>query len=110
MAHAAEPVILRAVMFQDSGKWVAQCLEHDIGVQADNVDDLYGRLEVVLRLQSKESVAVGHAPLADVPAAPATYFDMWDRRPKGVTPMTISLDGDGNGGGMRSRVELALCA
>jgi hypothetical protein len=36
--------------------WVAQCLEHDIGAQAEDVDTLNARLEVALRPEFKASI------------------------------------------------------
>lgn len=71
---------LRIVVFQDDGLWVAQCLEHDIGAQAADVDTLMARLEVTIKAEARESMERGGKPFAGIAPAPDRFHKMWDRR------------------------------
>ena len=71
---------IRVVVFQDDNLWVAQCLEHDIGAQAANVDALLTRLEVALKAEFKESMERHGKPFAGIDPAPERFHRMWDRR------------------------------
>jgi len=70
--------MIRVIVFQEGGLWVAQCLEHDIGAQAADVDTLISRLEVALKAELKESMRHGK-PLAGIDPAPERFHRMWDR-------------------------------
>jgi len=61
---------LRIVTFMEGDIWVAQCLEHDVCVQASDLDTLRSRMEVAIQAE----------PLADLPEAPAHFFGLWDRK------------------------------
>jgi len=71
---------LRVIFYQDHGVWLAQGLEHDICVQADTLDDLYGRFEVAVRLESE------NGKLDHLPVAPDYYQRMWDRKSGSFSP------------------------
>lgn len=71
---------LRVVVFQDGDKWVAQCLEYDIGAQADDTDTLQTLFEVVLKAEFAESMARHGEPFAGIPKAPERFERMWDKR------------------------------
>jgi hypothetical protein len=73
-----EPI--RVIVFQDCGKWVAQCLEHDIGAQADDIDTLGDRLIVTLKAEVNEAIARKTQPFAGIPPAPERFHLMWERR------------------------------
>lgn len=75
---------IRVIVFQDSGMWVAQCLEHDIGAQAADLDTLRDRLEVTLKAELDESVARHKKPFAGIDPAPERFHRMWDRRSRSV--------------------------
>ncbi|EKF20109.1 hypothetical protein [Nitratireductor pacificus] len=77
---------LRVICYQDHGVWLAQALEHDICVQADSLDDLYGRLEVAVRLESESGGLDNIAP------APAHFQRMWDKKAGSYTPMSANSD------------------
>lgn len=85
---------LRVICYQDQGVWLAQGLEHDICVQADTLDDLYGRFEVAVRLECEDG------GLDHIPAAPEHFQRMWDRKSGGFAPAGANDD----------RYELALAA
>lgn len=86
---------IRVICFQeDGGVWIAQALEHDICVQADTLDDLYGRIEVAVRLECE------NGSLDHIAPAPQHFQRMWDRQSGSFTPF----------GGNDERYELALAA
>lgn len=85
---------LRVICYQEHGVWLAQGLEHDICVQADTLDDLYGRFEVAVRLEC-ENDSLDH-----IGPSPEHFQRMWDKQSGGFTPM----------GAVDERYELALAA
>ncbi len=87
---------IRVIISNDSGLWVAQCLEHDICVQADDLDDIRGRFEVALRIEAE----IHGGDLSAIGPAPQHFFDQWDRRAGSFTP---TKDGS-------SSYEMALAA
>jgi hypothetical protein len=78
---------LRVLVFHEEDSWIAQCLEHDVCVQAPDLDQLQSRLETAIFLELGEgnpSTSIGHAPPA--------YFEMWDRaRELGGAPTNTSM-------------------
>jgi hypothetical protein len=42
---------VRVVVFKDQDQWVAQCLEHDICVQASRIDQIPPRMKTALALE-----------------------------------------------------------
>jgi hypothetical protein len=76
LAMAEEP--LRAVVFMDGDLWFAQCLEHDIGVQASNLHDLPKKLELTVAFEREESIRRHGEPFGGIPPAPARFQDMWE--------------------------------
>ena len=66
---------IRVVIFQDGGGWIAQGLEHDICVQAEKFDDIFGRFEVAYDLYSEVEGGLGK-----LPPAPKYAHDLWDRQ------------------------------
>ena len=74
---------IRVIFFQGEDAWVAQGLERDICVQADTLDDLYGRFEVAVRLEKDKSGKLDH-----IGKAPKHFFKLWDRRSGSYTPTT----------------------
>lgn len=69
---------VRAVVFRDNDMWVAQCLEYDIGAQADDIDMLNERLNVALKAELKESIERHQKPFADIARAPQRFETMWE--------------------------------
>jgi hypothetical protein len=75
---------IRVIFFQQGEAWLAQGLEHDICVQAPSLDDLYGRFEVAVRLESDDG------KLVHIGKAPQHFFDLWDKRSGGFVPRNAS--------------------
>lgn len=60
---------LRIVLFREGPVWLAQALEHDLGVQAENLKDLMMRLGIAL-----DDAGEG---LALRPPAPVYFEHLW---------------------------------
>jgi hypothetical protein len=91
---------LRIVAFSECDQWIAQCLEHDVCVQAPDLDTLQERMEVALHAEDETLRAAGKGGIDALPRAPEHFFRMWDKR------------SDFNHAGAVDGVnyELALCA
>ena len=74
------PATLRIVLFRESRFWIAQGLEHDIGVQAENLKDIMVRLALALEL--------AEPTLLGLPPAPAYFQDLWKHRAGGFEPIS----------------------
>src|SRR5438105_2063111 len=77
-------ITIRVVMFRDGGLWVAQCLEYDIGAQAEDIDTLNDRLKVALKNELRESMEQHGKPFAGINQAPERFYQMWERRARSV--------------------------
>jgi hypothetical protein len=87
MPEEAMTQTIRVIVFYDEGLWVAQCLEYDIGAQAQDVDTLMARFDVTMKAEIKESIARHGRPLAGIAPAPERFHRMWDHR---VRSMLVS--------------------
>ena len=94
---------IRIIVFKDGEAWVAQCLEHDICAQADNLTELRSRIDATIDAEADRSKRNGKKPFDGIGPAPRHYFDMWDRRST-FTSDAGETEDDGR------NVELALCA
>jgi hypothetical protein len=71
---------IRAVIFQESAQmWCAQCLEHDVSVQADSLPRLVNVLGDTLVSYVELAVIEGREPFDGMPPAPREFFDMFAR-------------------------------
>ena len=70
---------LKAVLFQEEGWWVAQCLEYDIAAQAKTQADVVYELERILVGRCLVSSDKGCPPFAGVPPAPRRYWKTFER-------------------------------
>ena len=78
---------LRVLIIHTEDAFVAQCLEHDICVQADDLDTLQKRFETVLHCELQE-----RGSLEDIEPAPAEFFTKWDgARELGGAPENTSM-------------------
>jgi hypothetical protein len=80
----AQDIAIRVVVFKDNDVWVAQCLEFDIGAQADSIDALTERLNAVLKAELKESVERNKMPFAGIAPAPQRFHTMWEHRTRSL--------------------------
>lgn len=85
---------VRVIVFKDGEHWVAQCIEHDIGAQADDLDTLYDRLEVVFKAEMREARERNRAVFEGIEPAPKRFHQMWERRARSleVAPAAWMID------------------
>lgn len=69
---------IRAVLFQESGWWCGQCLEHDVATQARTFEELKSELVRALTIHADIAMERGQEPLSALPRAPDRYFQMYD--------------------------------
>lgn len=67
----ADTTYIKVVIFKEADLWVAQCLDHDVCVQASDLDTVRARMRVALKAE---------APLDRLPKAPEHFFKLWDRK------------------------------
>lgn len=91
---------LRFVVFPEGDSWIAQGLEHDICAQGGDVNALVDRVSETVKAEIDYAREHGRT-LADIPPAPAHFFQMWNER----TGFSVTL-----GENSDAHVELALCA
>ena len=85
---------IRAVLFQEEGWWVAQCLEYDIAAQARTQDDLLYELERLLVGRILVSAAKSQQPFENLPSAPRRYWTMYEEAEPISTPLLPFRQGD----------------
>ncbi len=69
---------LRVVLFREGDLWIAQGLEHDVGVQAENLRELMRRLAMALAEEGDR--------LTTLPPAPDYFQALWTYRAGDFTP------------------------
>lgn len=60
---------VRVLIFNEEGSWVAQCLEHDVCVQAESLDALQRRFQDAMILEDD---------VESIEAAPPEFFAKWE--------------------------------
>ncbi len=97
---------IRVIAFRDGDMWSAQCLEYDIGPQAEDLDTLYRRVVLAIGAEREESVARHGKAFASIDPAPKRFHDMWKQASGSFNPRTPQRPHDDG----RVELELALCA
>ena len=95
------PDAIRVIVFNEGDMWAAQCLEYDIGAQANTLEELKERIEAAIDAECRESLARNGARFAGILPAPSHYERMWNKQAGRFTPETSFSD---------HSVEYALCA
>lgn len=75
-----DPPVSRFVLFREGAFWLAQGLDHDIGVQADNLKALMSRLAVLLAAELVDSHLLHLQP------SPQYFRDLWILRAGNFIP------------------------
>ena len=100
-------IAIRTVILRDGDTWIAQCVDYDIGAQANDVKTLRSRLTAVIKAEFHESMAKSGEPFKGIPCSPAHFKDMWD----GCGDPLTSVDGrTSTSDGHELKFEYALCA
>jgi hypothetical protein len=79
---------IQAVLFQEEGWWVAQCLEYDVAAQARTRSDLLYELERILVGHFLISAEKGRQPFERLQKAPRRYWVMYEQA-EPVPAMTL---------------------
>ena len=69
--------VIRAVIFYEGDRWVAQCLDVDIAAQAKDQRDLGYELGRMLVGRIMASEKLGTEPFEGLPPAPKRYWDLF---------------------------------
>ena len=85
---------IRAIVFKEGDKLVAQCLEYDIATQADDMGVLFDRLHLTIEAEFAACEAEGQEPKACITPAPNYYFEMWEKRSAALTPVLVDCPKD----------------
>ena len=75
-----DDTVLRVVIFREGDFWLAQGLEHDVGVQAEHLRDLMARWEIMMADEMKDG------GLAALPPALFYFEALWPHRAGDFTP------------------------
>lgn len=75
---ATPTVEIDAILFErEPGCWVGQCLQYDIGAQADSLPELAYQLQRSLVGYAAICAANNVEAFSDLESAPRVYWDMW---------------------------------
>ena len=80
---------VRVVLYEESGWWVAQCLEYDIRVQAKTMPQVQENIAIALEATWQDSKDRHGKPFAHVNPAPEEFERMWKGRTASVPPRTL---------------------
>jgi hypothetical protein len=84
--------VLHAVLFEDRGWWVAQCLEHNLTASAKDPQELQRKLQNVLKVQMEADLEAGRAPFSTLPPAPRRFWTMFQSaEPWGLDESSTTL-------------------
>lgn len=86
---------LRVVFLNRDGLWIAQCLEHDICVQATDLDEVKERLEMAMEFEVENAKSKGVEPYVRIPPAPKMFSDLWEGSQWEVNPQGEELRAGG---------------
>jgi hypothetical protein len=74
-----DPILINAVVFQQDGLWVAQCLEYNFVSCAGTRDELPQALMTQVLAQVEADREDGHEPFFEFEPAPARYWEMLEK-------------------------------
>lgn len=77
--EAGRSFALHVLFVKDGASWVAQCLEYDLCAQAKTIGELKTRFVYTIVAQIMSDVKKGREPFAQVPQAPKSFWDIWER-------------------------------
>ena len=75
--HEAE---IRAIIFQEGGIYVGQCLEYDIAAQSNDLASLLDKLELAVDAEFQTCLEKGCVARECISPAPVYYHSLWDKR------------------------------
>ena len=76
---------LNIVLMEYPEYWSAQCLQYDIGAQAQSLDDVMYELQRSIMGHFAICNQLEVEPFSNLPAAPRRYWKLWDHAKTGVS-------------------------
>lgn len=73
----AAPKTVKVVVFQEGGRWVAQCLDFDLATSAERLEDLPRRVHSQLMGQIAADFRRGTEPFSAFQKAPERFWKMY---------------------------------
>jgi len=84
--------VFHAVLFEDRGWWVAQCLERNLTASSKDPRELPKKLETVLKGQIEADLEAGKVPFSALPPAPRRFWTLFQSaEPWGLDDSTSEL-------------------
>jgi len=68
------------VIFNEDGRWIAQCIEHDICIQCDSIGEIRERFSLALEVELWYSTVKCRIPSTKIAPAPARLQKEWRQR------------------------------
>jgi hypothetical protein len=72
------PIIINAIVFQEEGMWIAQCLEYNLVSCAETLPELPGELMRQVRSQIEADRSAGRTPFFAYKPATPKYWAMFE--------------------------------
>ena len=69
--------VFHAVLFEDRGWWVAQCLEHNLTASSKDPRELPRKLETVLKVQIEADLEVCKVPFSTLPPVSRRFWKLF---------------------------------
>lgn len=93
MAHAAATNgtedRIRAIVFNEGTLWVAQCIEYDIAVQANDVPSVLDKLQLTIDAEHATCADEGKRMCDCIAPAPNYYHDLWEQKSSSWTQHNV---------------------
>lgn len=68
---------IRAVIFQDEGVWIAQCIDYDIAAQAPTLSDVRRRLMMTINLERDYTLEKTGEEFGGIAPAPQYFHKLY---------------------------------
>ena len=81
---------VRVVLYQESGWWVAQCLEYDIRAQAKTISLVWDYITIAVEETRLDSKKRHGKAFAHIGPAPEYFEKMWKERAAALRPRRVS--------------------
>lgn len=88
-------ITINALVFQEQGMWIAQCLEYDLVSCAETLEELPGELVRQMRSTVAADLAAGRRPFSGLERPPAEFWTLFEevKQSTPITPPSEILDG-----------------
>ena len=74
----SQPIDVRAVLYEDGGVWVAQCIEYDIAAFAETLSALPRAFERAVAANLSANADIGRKGLEGIPPAPKRFAALYE--------------------------------